>query len=113
MGLLCRLQLPRIRKFFQSVLPDRFEHQQTWLLSTPVTLLQQALVKQGGDQIHGGKRERRSSATDRFRRLQRPAAHKDGQAPETALLLGTQEIITPADGVTQGVLPGGSILPSP
>src|SRR5437667_2468546 len=120
MSLLYRLHLSRIRKHFQGVLPDRLEHQQTWLISSLVALLQQAVVKQGCNQVYSGKRVIRScdvldksALYDRFGRLKCTASHKDGQAPETALLLGTQEIITPADGVTQGVLPGGSILPSP
>src|SRR5260370_42097243 len=54
----------------------------------------------------------RRSDTDRFCSLERTASQKDCQAPETSLLLGIQEIITPADGITQGVLPGGSIMPS-
>src|SRR5712691_10937314 len=112
MPLLCRLQLSRIRKGFQGVLPDRLEHQQTRLISGPVPLLQQAFVKQGCNQVDGGKREIRSSATDSFRSLKRTAANKDGQAPETTLLLDIQEIITPTDGITQSLLPGGSILPS-
>src|SRR5437868_5182768 len=112
MPLLCCLQLSRIRKGFQGVLPDRLEHQQTRLISGPVPLLQQAFVKQGCNQIDGGKREIRSSATDCFCRLKRTAANKDGQATETTLLLGSQEIITPADGITQSLLPGGSIMPS-
>src|SRR6266699_458384 len=114
-----RLHLSRIRKHFQGVLPDRLEHQQTWLISSSVALLQQAFVKQGCNQVHGGKRVIRScdvldksALYDRFGRLKCTASHKDGQAPETALLLGIEEIITPTDGVTQGVLPGGSILPS-
>src|SRR5437763_686113 len=47
MSLLYRLHLSRIRKHFQGVLPDRLEHQQTWLISSSVALLQQAFVKQG------------------------------------------------------------------
>src|SRR5258708_1078043 len=113
MYLFCRLQLSRIRKHFQGVLPDRFEHQQAWLISALVALLQQAFVKQGCDQVDGGKREICSSGTDRFCSLQRTASDKDGQAPETMLLLGIQEIITPADGITQFLLPGPTPLPSP
>src|ERR1700674_2500304 len=100
MRLLCRLQLSRIRKSFQCVLPDRLEHQQTWLIFTSIALLQQAFVQQGCDQVDGRKREIRNSATDRFCSLERAASPKDGQAPETALLLGSQEIITPTDGIT-------------
>src|SRR3989442_1559990 len=110
--LLCRLQLSRIRQSFQGVLPDRLEHQQTRLICTSVALLQQAFVEQGCNQVYSGRREIRSLATDRFRSLQRAASNKDGQAPETPLLLDSQEIITPTDGVTQGVLTGGSILPA-
>src|SRR2546421_4532874 len=112
MRLLDQLQFSRIRQGFQGVLPDRFEHQQTWLISPSVALLQQALVQQGGDQVYSGMREIRSCATDSLRSFKRKAPHKDGQAPETPLLLGIQEIITPVDGITQGLLPGGSILPS-
>src|SRR6266567_2150308 len=117
--LFCRLHLSRIRKHFQGVFPDRLEHQQTWLISSSVALLQQAFVKQGCNQVYSGKRVIRrcdvldkSALYDRFGRLKCTASHKDGQAPKTALLLGIEEIITPANGVTQGVLPGGSILPS-
>src|SRR5437588_1744243 len=112
MYLLHGLQLSRIHKFFQNVLPDRFEHQQAWLLCTSVALLQQAFVQQGWDQVYGGKRAIRSSATDRFGSLQRTATDKEGQAPETALLLGSEEIITPTNGLAQGQLLDGSILPS-
>ena len=112
MYILCHLQFSRIHKSFQGVLPDRFEHQQAWLISVPVALLQQAFVQQGCNQVNSGKREIRSCATDRFRSLKRTASNKDGQAPETPLLLGIQEIITPAYGIAQCLLPGGSILPS-
>src|SRR5438270_7512376 len=112
MCLLGQLQFSRIHQSFQGVLPDRLEHQQTWLISSSVALLQQALVKQGCDQVHGGKRAIRSCATDRFRSLKCTAANKDGQAPETPLLLGSQEIITPTDGITQSLLSDGSIMPS-
>src|SRR5258708_32237305 len=81
-------------------------------MSALVALLHQPFVKQGCDQVDGGKREIRRCATDSFCSLQRTASNKDGQAPETTLLLGIQEIITPADGITQCLLPGGSILPS-
>src|SRR5438309_9283365 len=85
MSLLYRLHLSRIRQSFQGVFPDRFEHQQTWLISSPVALLQQAFVKQGCDQVHGGKREIGGSATDSLGRLKRAASYKDGQAPKTPL----------------------------
>src|SRR2546421_1818154 len=97
--LFCRLQLSRIRKHFQGVFPDRFEHQQAWLISALVALLQQAFVKQGCNQVYSGKREIRFTCgessinrdtTDRFRSLERAASNKDGQAPETPLLLGIQ-----------------------
>src|SRR6266487_3873653 len=110
--LLYHLHLSRIHQSFQGVLPDRFEHQQTWLISTCVALLQQAFVQQGGDQIHGRTQEIRGCATDRFGRLKGTASHTDGQAPETPLLLGSEEIITPTDRIAQGLLPGGCILPS-
>src|SRR6266566_64802 len=110
--LLCRLQISRIRESFQGVLPDRFEHQQTRLICTSVALLQQAFVKQGCDHVDGRTRKIGSFATDSFSSLKRPASNKDGQALETPLLLGVQEIITPADGITQCLLPAGSILPS-
>src|SRR6266702_1040156 len=113
MCLLGRLQLSRIRKFFQGVLPDRFQHQQACLICTSIALLQQAFVKQGCNQVYSRKREIRSSAADRFCSLKRTAPDKNGQAPETALLLDIQQIITPTDGITKGLLPGGSILPSP
>src|SRR5260221_8649086 len=121
MQLPCRLQLSRIHKCFQVVLPDRFEHQQTRLISPSVALLQQAFVEQGGDQVYSGKRVIRFTcgessinrdATDSFGSLKHTTADKDGHAPETPLLLDSQEIITPANGITQGVLPGGSILPA-
>ncbi len=40
MYLFYRLQFSRIRKFFQGILPDRFEHKQARLISSPVALLQ-------------------------------------------------------------------------
>src|SRR5258708_35583138 len=109
MQLPCRLQLSRIHKCFQGVLPDRFEHQQTRLISPSVALLQQAFVEQGGDQVYSGKRVIRFTcgepsinrdATDSFGSLKHTAAAKQGSAPETPLLLARQDSLTPPTVMT-------------
>src|SRR5438046_8950563 len=92
--------------------PDMFRHNQSRLITSPFVLLQVSFVKQRCDHVHDGKRDTGSSATDNLCSLQGTAANKDGQAPETPLLLRIEEIITPADGITQCLLPAGCILPA-
>ncbi len=71
---------------------------------------QQAFINQRGQDVpdlnrsEGGVQRRRVFGQNRFRRLQCKAPGKDGQPSENRLFVAGQEVVTPGDGIRQGLL---------
>jgi hypothetical protein len=84
------------------VLAHRFQHPKARLTLAVFLLAQQAALDERGD---AGKGIDRPILTSHgLGRLQRATACKDGQAPEHDLLLGSEQVVAPGDGVAHGAL---------
>src|SRR5262249_11081020 len=86
---------------------DRLQHREAGLLSTiclVLALLQEALIYQRGYSIERLHCHTIKRGVQRFCCLHRAAAYEDRKSPEQALLLLTQQVITPLNGIAQCLL---------
>src|SRR6266849_3314069 len=91
----------------QTILPDRFQHQQARLLTSFPCLLhafQQTLVNERGYAVQYLPLPVVRQSTHGFCCQEGAATNKDGEPPEEPLFPGIEQLIAPLDGVTQGLL---------
>src|SRR5579864_1690404 len=94
-------------EYLQTILTDRFQHQEARLLTFFPCLLhafQQTLVNERGYAVQYLSLPVVRHSTDGFCCLEGVATNKDGEHPEDPLFPGIEQLIAPLDGVTQGLL---------
>src|SRR5579875_734107 len=113
-GGMCTLDLPFLSSLTQALPPifaNGLQHLQTWLLPFLPLLREQVLVQQRGDPIqHVSWLAVIQHLRESFHRPWIAAADEDREPPKEPLLLFIEQIITPLNGVTQGLLPLWQIL---
>jgi hypothetical protein len=95
------LQLVALLESLEGELADRGQAAEPRLASAGLGAQDEALVDQGGQGIEDLDAERAIGIADRLGRLQRPAAHEHGQAPEQRLLGRREQVVAPGDGAAQ------------
>src|SRR5579885_1182311 len=95
------------------ILADRLQHGQAgFSVALRALYLQQTLVTHGSYLIEYMLRLLTERFTDGFGCLDRTATGEDCKPAKEALFPGIEQIVAPLKGVTQGLLPGGTIPPS-
>src|SRR5215471_1677639 len=103
------LQLSTRGELLQSKLADRLQHHEAGFFTLLSCLLEQILVNEGGHFVHYQWHCAPMYSTDRFCCRKRAATDEDREQTEEPLFICSEQIMTPLDGIAQGLLPGGYI----
>src|SRR5579864_5136094 len=103
------LQFSTGAEHLQSILADRFQHEQAWSLWVLFGSGEQVFVQQGGDLVQYRFALTAKLSIHLLDCLQGSTPHEDREHTEQPLFLDRQEGIRPGQGVAQGVLASGQI----
>src|SRR5215469_2425316 len=90
---------------FQPILSDRLEHYEVWLLAFLLRLLQQILVDKRNYPVEHIHRLIIERLPEGFYCFEYAATDEHCEPSKEALFQGTQQVIAPLNGVTEGLLP--------
>src|SRR5215469_785708 len=113
MGLPDSLHLSTCGERFQSIFAERLQHQQAGLAIGLFLLPDQALVYQDRHCVQDTFLQISMSIADGLSRLKRAPPDKHREPSEESLFVLLQQVITPVNGLTQGLLAQWQILCSP
>src|SRR6266700_4063753 len=98
MSIVGALELSTRSERLQAILTDGRQHVESWLPCFLFPQHEQAVIDQRGDHIQNGSDVLARGRADRLGRINRTASHKHTERPEEALLLGREQVVTPANG---------------
>src|SRR5688572_12421999 len=110
MALSRAIRLSRLDQLLETVLAHRFQHPEARLTRAVFLLAQEAALDERGD---AGKYVDRPVPTgDGLGRLECATASKDRKLPEHSLLVCSEQVVAPGNGIAHGALPGRQVAPA-
>src|ERR1700694_2947844 len=83
----------------QPIFAHRLQHQEAWYLPFLLRLPQQTLIEERGHALQDCFRSIIQSRAEGLDGFQGAATNEDGQPPEEALFLGSEQVVAPGDGM--------------